>query len=436
MAIKRIRGRRNILLDDFLLTDNPFRVSEIYNVDQPGPYDHLMYGKQYEEFYSKFFLNPLTKDTNRQVLGAIWSTYSANRLGKGYGKSMLMGEESKRINKNFGAGKLREFGVDEEDIEANPFVTGYCSFKEASEVKSFPAALLEGVAFILRSEYGDSDTVHQELRRRISERIEVEPGYVGESIRRVLETEVRQYRSLGVQLSHREVKAFIEHLCGNNTQELIRRMAEIGPRVKAAQGFNFVHIFNIFLHLAGINYVVYFIDQIENFAKYARRQDQNIRILRESICETAPTRDMASFIFQMHVEAQHAIEDWWDNIEHLPSLDAKKRMNSTRIVELQGLTNKKEAVALAKKYLRDNRVQGAKVPSPLHPFNEDIIEAVRYSESGNPRQFLQKLGGIIEHAIVDNRPKLDLSYVQPLLEDIPEAVVNEEEEEEYSNIER
>jgi hypothetical protein len=138
----------------------------------------------------------------------------------------------------------------------------------------------------------------------------------------------------------------------------------------------------------------------------------------------------------MHVEAQHSIEDWWDNIEHLPSLDAKKRINSTRIVELQGLRTKKEAILLLEKYLADKRTPGAKVPHPLHPFNEDIIEAVRRSESGNPRQFLQTIGRIIDSAISDNRSKLDLSYVQPLLEDIPEAFVTEEEDEEYSNVER
>lgn len=435
MAI-RIAGRRSIMQDDFRFVQNPYRVSEIYNVDEPGTYEPLMYGKQFDEFYTKFFLNPLSKDNNRQVIGAIWSSYTANRLGKGYGKSMLMAEESKRINKDLGASKLKHFGVAKDDIAANPFVSGYCSFKEASEVKSFPAALLDAVAFILRSDCGESETVHQVLRRRICERIEAEENYEGESIRRALEAEVRRHRSLASQLTHKEVRAFNEHLCSDDTEQLINRMAEIGPRVKASQGFNFVHIFNVFLRLAGVNYVTYFVDQIENFAKYARRQDQNIRILRESISETSPTRDMASFVFQMHIEAQHAIEDWWDNIEHLPSLDPKKKINSTRIVDLQGLANKKEAILLASKYHSDNRVSGSKTPNPLHPFNEDIIEQVRRSESGNPRQFLQKLGGILDHAVSDNRVKLDLAYVQPLLEDIPEAISTEEEEGEYSNVER
>jgi len=44
---------------------------------------------------------------------------------------------------------------------------------------------------------------------------------------------------------------------------------------------------------------------------------------------------MASFVFQMHIEAQHGVEDWWENIEHLPSLDAKKRINSVLSASLR-----------------------------------------------------------------------------------------------------
>jgi hypothetical protein len=435
MSIKKaIAGRRNTMRDDWMLT--PFHISQMYNVDEPGPYEPLVYGKQYQEFYSKFVLNPLQNDKDRQVIGALWSTYAANRLGKGYGKSMLMAEESKRINADFGVTKLREFGVDEEDVIGNPFVAGYCTFKESMDVKSFPAALLEAVGFILASNHGESRTVHQELRRRICERIEAEDGYEGDSIRVALHRAIRQYRSLGVQLTHRETKGFIEHLCADDTPELINRMMEIGPRIKAAQGFNFVHIFNVFLRLSGIEYVVYFIDQIENFAKYARKQDQNIRILRESICETSPTREMASFVFQMHVEAQHVIEDWWDKIEHLPSLDAKKRINSSRIVELQGLASKKEAVLLLRKHLADNRVPGSTPPSPLHPLNEDIVEQVRHSQQGNPREFLRQIEAILKQADNEGRVKLDLAFVQPFLEDIPEAIGADEDEDEYSNVER
>src|SRR2546425_9600159 len=114
MSIKKaIAGRRDIMRDDWML--KRFHVSDVYSVDEPGPYEPLVYGKQYQEFYSKFILTPFQNEKDRQVIGGLWSTYAANRLGKGYGKSMLMAEESKRINADFGASKLREFGVDEED---------------------------------------------------------------------------------------------------------------------------------------------------------------------------------------------------------------------------------------------------------------------------------------------------------------------------------
>jgi len=72
---------------------------------------------------------------------------------------------------------LTRIGAVEEDIVENPFLAGYCTFDQGKDVKTFPAALLDAVAFILESESGESSTVHLELRRRILERIDAEEGY-------------------------------------------------------------------------------------------------------------------------------------------------------------------------------------------------------------------------------------------------------------------
>ena len=107
-------------------------------------------------------------------------------------------------------------------------------------------------------------SVHQELRNRICDRIEADEGFEGFSIRRHLERRLRGYQSMGLQLSHKKVKEFIDGLCDDDTDRLLGTIDEIGPRIKAAQGFHFVHIFNTFLLLAGVDYVAYFIDQIES----------------------------------------------------------------------------------------------------------------------------------------------------------------------------
>ena len=310
MPIK-LKNVSKLMQDVYGLQENPFRTAPIYSIDRRGTYVPEMYGDQDHQFYQKFFLNPLSKTTNKQVIGALWSTHSGDSRGKGYGKSMLMAEESMQINLDLGRTKLKAFGVEEADIVDNPFVAGYCTFDQAKDVKSFAAALLDAVVFILESPSGEQ-TLHQKLRQRICQRIEAEEGFEGESIEKELSKELRRYRGLNIQLTHATVRSFVERLCHDDTEELVKFIRhEIGPRVKANQGFNFVHIFNAFLMLAGIVYVVYFVDQIENFAKFARNQERDLKILRESICQTSPTAEFASFVFQMHIQALQVIEDWW-----------------------------------------------------------------------------------------------------------------------------
>jgi hypothetical protein len=407
------KGLRNVMEEDFLLKVNPFSAASIYDPANPGTYEPRMYGAQIKDFYKKLFLLPVMN--KRQVIGAIWSSQVSNDW-RGYGKSMLMAEESKLICRDFGATMLGQMEVDDETVAQNPMLAGYCSFNEAQGLKSFAAALLDAVAFILEQPFEDR-TVHQELVHRIcaAEGGDAANGDESEVVHEVLLKKVQSY-GLSIHLSHKTLSTFMDLLCNTNTEALnafIR--TEIGPRIKANEGFNFVHIFNAFATLAGIVHVTFFIDQIENFAKFVvRNQDRHVKILRESMCQTSPTSQMASFVFQMHPAAMEAIENWW-KAEHLPDLDFQKRINESRTINLRGLKTTQDAVTLAKKYLADQRVEGHRPPTPLHPFPEEVIEAVREDVKGNPRDFLRKLGEILNDAVSNDRKVIDLLFVEPLL---------------------
>jgi hypothetical protein len=432
-----IKSQKSVLSDVFGLRENPFKSSHIYNVDKPDVFVPEMYGEQLEEFHRKFFLLPLGKESNKQVIGAVWSSHKGDDIGKGFGKSMLMAEESRRINKDFGRAMLEMAEIGEQDIHENPVLSGYCTFDQSKGVKSFPAALLDAVIFILECKHGEHSTVHAELRRRLISKIDATEGYESEEIKQGLLKELRKYRGLNVQLSHATLNGFIDRLCREDTGDLIRfiRHEGIGPRIKATQGFNFVHVFNAFVSLAGIVYVAYFVDQIENFASWTRKQDMEMKVLRESICQTSPTAEMSSFIFQMHIRAEAAIENMWKS-EHLPSLSFNKPMNASRVVYLTGLGSTEEAFDLAAAYLAPSRKPDVKVPSLIYPFNEEVIEAVRSAVGGNPRTFLESLFNILNQAELQNHKKIDLLFVQPLLEDVGEEVSDEEDDNEYSNPER
>ena len=425
---------RNLMEKSFLLRENPFRISAIYNPDNPGTYEPKMYGKQYDEFYEKFFVQPLIRGRNKQVIGAIWSSQSATDW-RGFGKSMLMSEESKKLCSDFGASMLENRGVKEDSIRANPVLAGYCTFDQAKHVKTFASALLDAVAFMLQQPHGDW-TVHQELRNRISEDNDAEEGYEGEAVRRALRDKLRTFGTLNVQLSHKTLDRFIDLLASDDTAELTSFIRnEIGPRVKANQGFNFVHVFNAYATLAGIVSITYFLDQIENFAKWARNQDREIKVLRESMCQTSPTADIASFIFQMHIAALEEVEDWWV-AEHLPSLDFEAPLNRTRTINLKGLQTTEEAVTLAKRYLEDFRLDGETPKNGLHPFPAEVIAVVRDTAKGNPRKFLETLGKILDHAVAEKHSHIDLLLVEPLLGDDYQDDSDETEEDDLENVER
>ena len=203
--------------------------------------------------------------------------------------------------------------------------------------------------------------------------------------------------------------------------------------MKAHQGFNFVHVFNAFATLAGIKSITYFVDQIENFAKWARNQDREIKVLRESMVQTSPTSEMASFVFQMHISALQEIEDWWGS-EHLPSLDFEIPLNRTRTINLKGLQTVEEAKMLATRYLHDFRLAGSTPRDPLHPFPEEVIEVVRDAAKGNPQQISpETLGNILDHAVAELKANNHL--VEPsLADDYQDA--EEPEDDDFDNVER
>ena len=132
LKFKESFARPNLMRESFMLRENPFRISAIYNPDNPGTYEPKMYGKQYDEFYEKFFIQPLNRGKNKQVIGAIWSSQSATDW-RGFGKSMLMSEESKRLCSDFGASMLEKRGVDDDAIAENPVLAGYCTFDQAKD---------------------------------------------------------------------------------------------------------------------------------------------------------------------------------------------------------------------------------------------------------------------------------------------------------------
>src|SRR5713101_8050044 len=148
------------------LNGNPFSGKATYAEDHQTVYVPEMFGAQRDEFLQKFVVAPL--ENGQPLMGAVWSVVPGDPKARGFGKSTLMGEEAKLINKDFGLSTLKDLGVAEKDAKDYPILTSYVSFnaKANAGIANIDAAGFHLVRFLLR--YGDT---HSRLRERAAARL-------------------------------------------------------------------------------------------------------------------------------------------------------------------------------------------------------------------------------------------------------------------------
>ena len=99
------------------LTRNPFSGRATYAED-----NQIVYVPECsttaEEFLRKFVVAPL--ENGQPVLGAVWSVIPGDPKARGFGKSTMMGEEAKIINRDFGFETLTHLGISEDDAARTP----------------------------------------------------------------------------------------------------------------------------------------------------------------------------------------------------------------------------------------------------------------------------------------------------------------------------
>src|SRR5205823_1954728 len=128
-----------------------------------------------QEFLRKFILAPL--DNNQPLIGAAWSVTPGDPQARGFGKSTLMGEESKLINRDFGKTALLSLNVSEEDASENPVLAGYASFNvkaggdAGGGISSIDTIAFNLARFVLLADHESGRTVHECLQETAAARL-------------------------------------------------------------------------------------------------------------------------------------------------------------------------------------------------------------------------------------------------------------------------
>lgn len=422
------------------LRKNPFPSQATYGEDAEIIYVPEMFGPQREEFLRKFVLAPL--ENGQTLIGAVWSVSSGDPSARGFGKSTLMAEEAKLINRDFGKSTLTSLGVSDEDASANPIIAGYVSFvaKAYGGILSIDAAAFNLARSILRTRDRDGTSVHTKLRERAAARLlgagKAVDGNEGSAI---VEGIRERFRNMAVTVDIRNLlEDFMYYLASPDTEALERFLAsDVGTWHHDRNGLKYLQILVAFSELAGIEYLTFFIDQVEDFTSMSGpyKIGKNVKFIRDALIETEPFSSRASFVFQLHPDAHYRLKDAWHH-EDLPSLDYDDPLNEPVVVVLKGLDEFGSALLLAERMLNDPTVVLPNRRNGISPFTEESLRSAWEATKPNPREFLRILNRLLELGNTKKIRELDGAFVLPRLERMLETPSRDERTEETDVDER
>jgi hypothetical protein len=151
-----------------------------------------------------------------------------------------------------------------------------------------------------------------------------------------------------------------------------------------------------------------------------------VKIIRDALLETEPFSSKASFIFQLHPDAQRRLRDAWRH-EDLRSLDIDDPLNEPVVVVLQGLTNLDSAILVAHRYLDDPDVHSPGHKNGTAPFTEGALNQIWAATQPRPRWFLRALHQVLQFANTKRPSKIDEKFVSPLLASLTRFAREEDE---------
>jgi hypothetical protein len=400
------------------LRSNPFPGRATYAEDSQRVYVPEMFGRQRTEFLSKFVRAPL--ENGQPLIGAVWSIVPGDPEARGFGKSTLMGEEAKLINRDFGLSTLMSLGISEADARRNPVLAAYVSFNTKSQggIANMDSAAFHLMRFILRAKDASGETTHRRLREAAAARLVLDGKAVkGEESEAIVGAVRDKFRSLSVSVDIRNLlEDYLFHLASPDTDALERFLADdVGTWHHDRNGLKYLQIFVAFAELAGIEHLTFFIDQVEDFTSLAgsAKIQKNVKIIRDALLETEPFASRASFVFQLHPSAWNRLGDAWKH-EDLKSLEWDNPLNASVVTVLAGLETFESARLLAERCLNDPTVA---LPgrNGLNPFTDSAIRRIWEATKPRPRNFLRVLHELLQLGKDERQSIIDDAFIEPKL---------------------
>lgn len=360
--------------------------------------------EQFDEAIGKFVLGSIY---NGQRFGALWSQSTVlDPDSRGYGKSVLLQYLSCFLNEDFGKAAFLKVGMEESDAEENPVCALLASFDTAA-TKNLNSLFFSAV------EYGADFRLHDDdpsLYERLYERLCAIAGT--DDTMTLTERCHDAYRALKGRTLGPPDEKFLAALCAGEARAVQDYLDGATPQKRSRSGANYLGTMLLFIKAAGINKVMLFCDQLEDFASpQTPKKTRSVEVerFRDFIVELLPMADMISVVVTMHPRALASIEEFWQ-LADLPSLRVDEA-NRHIVVVMPPLGTLDQAKRLLTAYLKAARRDEASPDDALAPFTEDAVEELWTHSTKKPRDLLRKAHKMITFAAEENLAVIDAAAV-------------------------
>lgn len=189
--------------------------------------------------------------------------------------------------------------------------------------------------------------------------------------------------------------------------------------VKDRPDFVFNHLVNLFL-AAGFNGAYIFVDDFERIPDFqSERQKRDFAVqARHFLFDGLSTNARVGFyvmIFVLHAGVPRLIQDAWlqSGLEQRAPITSKVGVPSN-IIRFEKITDA-HIYSLIQKYLSEYRIGDKKEDNSYFPFNQEALAKMGKLSEFNASRILKMAHELLENAIRDNKPEIDLMYLDSIL---------------------
>ena len=369
------------------LEANPFPAEAIHA--QHGPYCPTVFADESQEFRRKLIRGSVRGNVN---VGFLWS--QGAHADTGFGKTTLMREITKEINRDLGADTLTKAGVRAD--KQVPTAAAFSNLNNLNASGLYPV-LFNAVVDLAQSAQ-QSDSVLDQARACIVQSLGTDdPKHL---YAHVIDTWLR-ICGTAPPLRSEVVRAFAESGSGGVRAAL----GTVSATARLRNGLHYLDFALAALAAAGVNHLHLMIDQLEDLATTrtitAAKRSREIGRIRDML-EGPPYANRVHFVFTFHNSAARVLERFWE-ANRLPPFEISPS-NVASVVVLRGLKDDTQVADLLRVYLDEQRE--GHMEDDLLPFDNGAITVLKDVSDGRVGILLNRARELFEFAAAQGAPRI------------------------------